>query len=210
MTRSGVRAVLQTHEAVERELGLHVTLAVGMPANDRMDDLVEKATELGAAGIVPLMCERSVLRLSGERAAKRVAHWQAVAVAACEQSGRNRVPRVHGVRTLEALMAGDGEPGGAAGLADASARWQLSLAPSAVALREAWSDASSSSLERASAHILILSGPEGGLSTAEQEQAMKAGFQPVSLGPRTLRADTAPLAALAALGVLNPLSRSKP
>ncbi len=210
MTRSGVRAMLQTHEAVERELGLQVTLAVSMPANDRMDDLVEKATELGVSGIVPLMSERSVLRLSGERAAKRVAHWQAVAVAACEQSGRNRVPRVHAVRPLEAFLAGLGEHGGDAGLADASARWQLSLAPSAMPLCAAWNDGSVVAEDKASAHILILSGPEGGLSTTEQEQALKAGYQPVSLGPRTLRADTAPLAALAALGVLNPLSRAEP
>ena len=208
MTRSGVRAILQHHESVERELGLQVTLAVCMPANDRMDDLVEKATELGVAGIVPLMSERSVLRLQGERAIKKQTHWQAVAVAACEQSGRNRVPRVHAVRPLEGFLAGHGEAGGDAGLAGLSARWQLSLAPSAVALREAWSHVSSSSLERASAHILILSGPEGGLSTNEQEQALKAGYQPVSLGPRTLRADTAPLAALAALGVLQPPSRA--
>lgn len=210
MTRSGVRAVLQTHEAVERELGVRVTLAVGMPANDRMDDLVEKATELGVTGIVPLMSERSVLRLSGERAAKRVAHWQAVAVAACEQSGRNRVPRVHAVQTLEALLADRGEPGGDSGLGDVSARWELSLASSAMPLHDAWSVWLSRSSERASAHFLILSGPEGGLSTAEQEQAMKAGYQPVSLGPRTLRADTAPLSALAALGVLNPSGRSEP
>ena len=77
-----------------------VTLALGMPANERMDTLVEKATELGAASIQPLMCQRSVLRLSGERAQKKVAHWQAVAVAACEQSGRTRVPTVEPVRTF--------------------------------------------------------------------------------------------------------------
>ena len=210
MGRHEVAVRLVSHEAVERELGLQVTLAVSMPANDRMDDLVEKATELGVTGIVPLMSERSVLRLNGERAAKRMAHWQAVAAAACEQSGRNRVPRVHAVRPLEAFLAGHGEPGGDAVLADVSARWQLSLAPSAVALRDAWSDVSSSSLGRASAHILILSGPEGGLSTHEQEQAMRAGYRPVSLGPRTLRADTAPLAALAALGVLQPPFRAAP
>jgi 16S rRNA (uracil1498-N3)-methyltransferase len=111
---------------------------------------------------------------------------------------------------LEAFLAGNGEPGGDAGLADASARWQLSLAPSAMPLRAAWNDGSVVAEDKASTHILILSGPEGGLSTTEQEQALKAGYQPVSLGPRTLRADTAPLAALAALGVLNSLSRAEP
>ena len=210
MTRSGVRAVLQTHEAVERELGLRVTLAVGMPANDRMDDLVEKATELGVFGIAPLMSERSVLRLGGDRAAKRVAHWQAVAVAACEQSGRNRVPRVHAVQTLGALMAGHGATGGDTGLAGVSTRWALSLASSALALQDAWTQCSRGVETGASTHILLLSGPEGGLSPAEQEQAAHAGYRPVSLGPRTLRADTAPLAALAALGALHPASRAAP
>ncbi len=82
------------HVPVERELGVAVHLAVGMPGNDRMDFLVEKATELGAASIQPLMTERSVLRLIGERAVKKRAHWQAVATSACEQSGRNRVPEI--------------------------------------------------------------------------------------------------------------------
>lgn len=210
MTRSGVRAVLQTHEAVERELGLHVTLAVGMPANDRMDDLVEKASELGVAAIVPLMSERSVLRLSGDRAAKRMAHWQAVAVAACEQCGRNRVPRVHAIVPLETWLADGGGPRGDAALAATSACWQLSLAPSAAALQDAWHLDAMEALKGVGAHIFLLSGPEGGLSPAEQEQAAHAGYRPVSLGPRTLRADTAPLAALAALGLLQTLARTQP
>lgn len=100
MGRQAVGVRLIGHEAVERELPVAVTLAICMPANDRMDDLVEKATELGAAAIVPLVSERSVLRLSGERAAKRQAHWQAVAVAASEQCGRNRVTQVLAVQGL--------------------------------------------------------------------------------------------------------------
>ena len=98
--RREVRVRVDAVDPVERELAVAVTLAVGMPANDRMDALVEKAVELGAAAIVPLVCERSVLRLAGERAAKRTAHWQAVAVAACEQCGRNRVPAVAPVVAL--------------------------------------------------------------------------------------------------------------
>lgn len=195
MGRQEVAVRLLSHEAVERELPLAVTLAVCMPANDRMDDLVEKATELGATGIVPLVSERSVLRLAGERAAKRQAHWQAVAVAASEQCGRNRVPKVHAVQALDAFLKH--------GLAaDVSARWQLSLAPEASALVQATSLFFKGSSLQASAHFCVLSGPEGGLSAAEQEQAKQVGYSPVSLGGRTLRADTAPLAALAVIGAL--------
>jgi len=92
MGRSEVQVQMEQHHATERELPLQVTLAIGMPANERMDALVEKAAELGVAVIQPLLCERSVLRLSDERAHKRVAHWRGVAVAACEQSARTRVP----------------------------------------------------------------------------------------------------------------------
>ena len=156
------------------------------------------------------MCAHSVLRVAGERAERKSAHWQAVAVSACEQSGRNRVPRVHAVQTLEALIAGHGETGGDTGWAGVSTRWALSLASSALALQDAWTQCSRGVETGASTHILLLSGPEGGLSPAEQEQAAHAGYRPVSLGPRTLRADTAPLAALAALGALHPSSRAAP
>ncbi|MEO6032551.1 MAG: 16S rRNA (uracil(1498)-N(3))-methyltransferase, partial [Burkholderiaceae bacterium] len=106
MGRSEVEVRLGACHAVERELARPVTLAWGMPANERMDAVIEKATELGAATLQPLVCERSVLRLSGERALKKRAHWQAVAVAACEQSGRTRVPRVAAVATLTDWLAG--------------------------------------------------------------------------------------------------------
>jgi 16S rRNA (uracil1498-N3)-methyltransferase len=105
MGRSEVRVAVETHIAADRELPLAVTLAVGMPANERMDILVEKATELGVAAIQPLLCERSVLRLAGERAERKREHWQAVAVAASEQCGRTRVPVVEPVRALGAWLA---------------------------------------------------------------------------------------------------------
>ena len=183
MGRSTVEVVLGAHAAVERELPDRVTLAVGMPANERMDALVEKATELGAAAVQPLVCARSVLRLSGERADKRVAHWQSVAVAACEQSGRTRVPVVHPVRPLAAWLAQLGAP--AAG----ESRVLLSLAPPG-----AFPERTPPAVE-----TLCLSGPEGGLDEAEEAAAIACGFVRLSLGPRTLRADTAPLALLAAL-----------
>lgn len=190
MGRSDVAVRIDSHHAIEREPGRQVHLALGMPANDRMDWLVEKATELGVASIQPLHTAHSVLRLSGERAAKKQAHWQSVAVAACEQCGGNRVPLVHAVQDIAAWLkrvsAGDGA---------AAARCVLSLADGASDLR-----ALSAGLA-ATGPVLFLSGPEGGLSPAEDAQARAAGFAPVSLGPRVLRAETAALAALAALVV---------
>ena len=182
MGRSDVSVQLGAHNEADRELALRVTLALGVPTNERMDAVVEKATELGVAVIQPLMCERSVLRLSGERAAKKVAHWQAVALSACEQSGRTRIPRVAEVCTLSAWVQQ---------LPAASARWMLSL-------RDACRVADMATPADA---VLCLSGPEGGLSSAEEAAAREAGFVPVSLGPRVLRADTAPLALLAFLGL---------
>lgn len=159
-----------------------VTLAVGMPANDRMDWLVEKATELGVASIQPLMTERSVLRLEGERAAKKLAHWQAVAVAACEQCGGNRVPAVLPVADLAAWLRDS--------TSMAPLRCVLSLAEGTRPLTQVLHD------QPPDAPVLFLSGPEGGLSAQEDAQARSAGFIPVTLGPRVLRAETAALAAL--------------
>jgi 16S rRNA (uracil1498-N3)-methyltransferase len=183
MGRSAVGVLTGAHAAVDRELALPVTLALGMPANERMDTLVEKATELGAHAIQPLLCERSVLRVVGERAQKRVAHWQSVAQAACEQSGRTRCPRIEPVRSLDAWLRD--LP------ASAPARWLLGFGD-AVAL---------AAVARPRGGVISLSGPEGGLSPAEEASARAAGFMPVSLGPRVLRADTAPLALLAHLAV---------
>jgi len=186
MQRRSVQVQVIEHSARECELPIAVTLALAMPTNDRMDALVEKATELGAAAIVPLITERSVLRLAGERAERRQAHWQAIAVAACEQCGRNRVPGIHAVQTLTAWLAG--LPRAMTGSTRLLLGWQgASPWPQAVARVGAGSVLS------------LLSGPEGGLSDAEQDLARLCGFAVASLGPRVLRADTAPLAALAAL-----------
>jgi len=187
MGRKDVTCRLLAHLPQERELHTAVTLALGMPANERMDALVEKATELGAAAIVPLLCERSVLRLAGERAERRSAHWQAIAVAACEQSGRNRVPRVHPPQPLRGWLA---RPP-ASGL-----RLLLSLADGTQPLRTRLAGAGGGG------PVSLLSGPEGGLSPAELDAAAAAGFLPTTLGARVLRADTAPLAALAVIAAL--------
>jgi 16S rRNA (uracil1498-N3)-methyltransferase len=182
MGRSDVSVQLGEHRAADRELPLQVTIALGMPANERMDAVVEKATELGVAVIQPLICERSVLRLSGERAQKKVAHWQAVAVSACEQSGRTRVPKVAEVLALTSWLQSLTAP---------SSRWVLSL-------RDARPVAA---MATPAGELLCLSGPEGGLSPGEEAAAVTAGFAAISLGARVLRADTAPLALLAYLGL---------
>ena len=179
------------HDPVSRESALALTLAVGMPANERMDWLVEKATELGAAAIQPLLTERSVLRLAGERAERKRAHWQAVAVAAAEQSGRTRVPLVAPVLELGAWLDTVAAEG-----AGAAPGCVLSLAADART-EPACGPAEGGRLPPGP--LRLLSGPEGGLSTDEEARARACGFVPWSLGPRVLRADTAPIAALARL-----------
>ena len=182
--RKTVQARVLTHQPLERELHTPVTLALGMPANERMDSLVEKATELGVTRIVPLACERSVLRLAGERAERRCAHWQAVAVAACEQSGRNRVPQIHPPQPLRDWLSA---------LPASGLRLVLSLGAGTQPLRTRLAMAT------AGTPIHLLSGPEGGLSPDELAAAEAAGHWPTTLGARVLRADTAPLAALAVI-----------
>jgi 16S rRNA (uracil1498-N3)-methyltransferase len=188
MGRSDVRVLVGAHSAVEREAARQVHLIVGVPANDRMDWLVEKATELGVASIQPVMTERSVLRLSGERADKKRAHWQAIAVAACEQCGRNHVPMIHAVQGLTAWLNAQPRLDSSADVTE-NARYLLSLRPETQAL-------GALKAKNASA-VTFLTGPEGGLSAAEEDAALSQGFLPVSLGNRVLRAETAGLAALA-------------
>ena len=190
MGRSEVEVKVGLHHPIEREAARTSHLVVGMPANDRMDWLVEKATELGVASIQPLITERSVLRLSGERADKKQAHWQSIAVAACEQCGRNRVPVVHPVTSLASWLKTH-RPGPAYLLSLRDGSLPL-LDAARAALREAVPDAA----------MTFLSGPEGGLSAGEEQAALARGFACVSLGPRVLRAETAALAALAALTLL--------
>ena len=184
MGRSHVQVRLVAHEALECEHRRPVHLLAGITANERMDWLVEKATELGVASITPLVAERSVLKLKGERAEKKLAHWQAVAVAACEQCGRNRVPVVHDAVDLAGWLRAQ------APLPAQGTRLLLSLRTGTQALRTAAAGGGA---------LIFLSGPEGGLSSTEEDLALAHGFAPVTLGPRVLRAETAPLAALAAL-----------
>ena len=177
MGRSDVEVDVGAHHTIEREANRAVHLLAGITANERMDWLVEKATELGVASITPLVAERSVLKLKGERAEKKLAHWQGVAVAAAEQCGRNRVPPIHPAVTLTEWLK----------KSSLGERWVLSLS----------GDTQPVPCQVSQAPVTVLSGPEGGLSPGEESTALAAGFTPVSLGPRVLRAETAPLAVLA-------------
>ena len=183
MGRSDVEVEVGAHRPVERETARAVHLLAGITANDRMDWLVEKATELGVASITPLVAERSVLKLKGERAEKKLAHWQGVAVAAAEQCGRNRVPSILPAVTL-AEWVKKAPPG---------ERWVLSLSEGTQPVAQVLGQAPKMPVTP----VTVLSGPEGGLSPAEELAALSAGFLPVTLGLRVLRAETAPLAVLA-------------
>ena len=172
-------AVLGERRAPRRESPLELVLVQALATGDKMDWIVQKAVELGVGAIQPLQASRSVLRLSGERADKRVAHWRQVAVAACEQCGRNCVPAVAPVLTLPAYL------GASAGVQ------RCVLAPGAAA--------GLGSLPRPWGALHLLVGPEGGWEEAELAACRAAGCVAVGLGPRVLRTETAALAALAAL-----------
>ena len=167
---------------VECESKLVVTLVQAVQAGEKMDFTIQKAVELGVADIVPVDSRRSVIRLAGERAAKRVAHWQGVAASACEQCGRNQVPLVAPLEKLEHWLARSARDG-----------LRLMLAPEA--------EYSMADLPPAT-NVQLLIGAEGGLDPQEMIAAKEAGFLAVRLGPRVLRTETAGLAALAALQAL--------
>ena len=192
MGRSDVDVTIGAYTATHREAQRATHLVIGMPANERMDWLVEKATELGVASIQPVMSERSVLRLKADRADKKVAHWQGVAIAASEQCGRSRVPVIHDVATLSDWLKTTARQ---ASPADAGARFLLSLQAGTQPLAQAAAGGQT---------LTFLSGPEGGLSPGEEAAAVACGFLPVTLGPRVLRAETAPLACLSFVALMSP------
>jgi 16S rRNA (uracil1498-N3)-methyltransferase len=200
MGKRDVDVRVDLHATTDRELPIDLEIALGMPTNERMDALIEKATELGVAAIQPLQTERSVLRLDVERAARRVAHWQAVAVGASEQSGRTRVPTVLPVRTMASWLSDQPLEAGSSGH---EARFVMSTgtAPrlALVVARAATSPAAQAAVR---GRWLALSGPEGGLAPDEEAAAVARGFTRISLGPLVLRADTAPLSWLAQMAAL--------
>jgi 16S rRNA (uracil1498-N3)-methyltransferase len=178
--RAGVRVHVDLQRTVERESPLRVTLLQALARGERMDLIVQKATELGVTAIFAWSAERSVVRLDHAGLARRCAHWRAIAISACEQCGRNQVPAIDAVADLASAC-------GRAAAADQ----RLLLAPEA--------ERSLISIAASSAGVSLIVGPEGGFSDMELALAAQQGFQSCRLGPRVLRAETAPLAALAAL-----------
>ena len=166
-------------DQTNRESSLSIHLAIGISRGERMDWIMQKATELGVSEITPLFTERCEVKLSGDRLDKKVVHWQQVAISACEQSQRNRVPTINNPLKLE--------------------QWQTSCDTSLKLVLHHRTDKSLKNMQQPSAQIALLIGPEGGLSETEIEQAMALDFQPLGLGPRVLRTETAPLAAISIL-----------
>jgi 16S rRNA (uracil1498-N3)-methyltransferase len=164
----------------EVESPLHIQLAQGIARGEKMDFIVQKAVELGVSSIVPLITERCNVRLDQERQEKRLQHWQSVVISACEQSGRNRLPELSSPYSLEQWL----------GTVDADYRFVLS-------------PHTDKKLSKApmlpNSKVVLLIGPEGGLSDQEVSLAIENGFTPLNLGPRVLRTETATLAAVSAL-----------
>lgn len=179
----GATAAVGAWRDIEREARLQVTLVQGASAGERMDLTVQKATELGVAVIQPVLARKSVVRIAGARADARVEHWRRVAIAACEQCGRNRIPEVLGVVSLAEYCRSP------------SGTLRLLLAPDAHTPLSA-------AAGRGSGPITLAVGPESGFDAGEEALLARAGFVAVRLGARVLRTETAAPAALAALAAL--------
>ncbi|MBU0752919.1 MAG: 16S rRNA (uracil(1498)-N(3))-methyltransferase [Gammaproteobacteria bacterium] len=186
--KDDVHADLKSFDPVERELPFNVTLVQGIAAADKMDWIVQKAVELGVARIRPVAAKRSVIRLSGERMERRVAHWQAIAVSACEQCGRNRVPQVAPIVDLPQYLGEPRDDNGGEG-----ALRLLALPGATRHLRE---------LPRPAGGVSLLVGPEGGFDESELLAARAVACEGVGLGPRVLRTETAGIAAIAGMMAL--------
>ncbi len=180
-TPDAVDAQVVAFVEIARESPLDVTLVQGLSRGERMDFTIQKAVELGVHAIVPVTTERSVIRLDDQRRARRLKHWRSIAVNACQQCGRTRLPRIDAIASLEEWLANGFSP-------EAGAGWVLS--PGARLNPDALTQAD---------HVALLIGPEGGLSDAEMTRLTRSGLKPLSLGPRILRTETAAVAALTAL-----------
>ena len=179
--RASVRILRE--EAMDNESPLNITLVQAVSAAERMDFTLQKSVELGVAEIRPVISERCVVRLSGERAEKRVARWQEIVVSACEQSGRNIVPKVLPLTTYaQALQQ----------LPQETTKLLMSLNRAQKL----------SDVQPQSGKVVFMVGPEGGWTEKEEQQAFDAGFQSVTLGKRVLRTETASLAAIASMQTL--------
>jgi len=173
-----VVVITGAHQARELESNLHIHLGIAISRGDRMDWMVQKATELGVNVLTPLFTERTEVKLAGERAAKKIHHWQQIAISACEQCGRNRLPAIEALQDVASWLAST----------DAARKFVLHHRADSIG-----------GAGDKPASIALLVGPEGGLSDQEISAAEQAGFQSLCLGPRVLRTETAPLAAIAIL-----------
>jgi 16S rRNA (uracil1498-N3)-methyltransferase len=176
------RAKITAHHAIDRESPLAVTLVQGVSRSARMDYTLQKSVELGVASIVPVFCERSAVRLDPERRRSRTDHWQRVVISACEQCGRNRPPRL----TEPALFTD----------------WLDSYTDGPALVLDSRADKRLADLVPPVDGLTLVVGPEGGFSAKEVKMCQLAGFQPLALGPRILRTETAAVAALAAIQAL--------
>jgi 16S rRNA (uracil1498-N3)-methyltransferase len=178
--KDAVLVTVNEHRAVERESPLAITLAQGVSRGERMDWVIQKATELGVRWITPILSERTVVRMDAKQMSNKIRHWQAIAIAACEQCGRNRVPEVAAPVNFNTFLA----QGTSAGI-------RLLLSPvGKLRVRD---------LRASDSGVTVLIGPEGGFSEGEQQAAIAAGFTALALGPRVLRTETAAIAALTAI-----------
>jgi 16S rRNA (uracil1498-N3)-methyltransferase len=178
--RGTVEAEVERSVPARAESRLAITLVQGIARTERMDLVVQKATELGVAGIVPVATARSVVKLDRDSRERKLAHWRGIAVSACEQCGRARIPAIGEPRTLAELLA-----------RPPPEHARLLLAPDA--------QLSLGAAARGELAIELIVGPEGGLTEGEREAAIGAGFRPCRLGPRVLRSETAAIAALAVI-----------
>jgi 16S rRNA (uracil1498-N3)-methyltransferase len=177
--KSSVQVEVQEQRNVERESRLELTLAQGISRGERMDWVMQKATELGVARILPVITVRTMVKLDERQSERKVEHWRAIVISACEQSGRNRVPEVAAPCAFHELLRNDDVHG-----------QKLLLSPNG--------DLNARDLAL-TGRALLLVGPEGGLSPEEQELAIAGGFRQVRMGPRVLRTETAAIAALTIL-----------
>lgn len=175
------RVLVESFDPLERESALDLHLGIAISRGERMDWILQKATELGVSAVTPLFSERTEVRLAGERLAKKRQHWQQILVSACEQCQRNRLPTLHPAQALDTWLPG----------VQADCRLVLHHRTEASLEHPVRPDS-----------VALLIGPEGGLSETEISQAEGAGFQPLALGPRVLRTETAPLAAISVLQYL--------
>ena len=178
--KKGFAAVqITAFEAIDRESPLSIHLAIGISRGERMDWIVQKATELGVREITPLFTQRCEVKLTGDRLVKKLQHWQQVAISACEQCQRNRVPRINSAVALE--------------------HWDHHRPQDLKLVLHHRTEVRLRHIEQTPQSICLLIGPEGGLADQEIASAIDLGFQPMALGPRVLRTETAPLAAISLL-----------